>query len=79
MAGNTFPTIRSRGELHFIPIRRHVECAVATCRDDMKDIDDGTNPYEWALKHAQLNPGHDRFRLRSLSNFRVLPGDGSVS
>jgi hypothetical protein len=79
MAGDAFPTIRTKGELHFIPIWRHVECAAATCHDDTKDIDDGTNPYEWALKHVQLNPGHDRFRVRSVSNFRVLPGDGVVS
>lgn len=39
------------------------------------DLKDDVDPHAWGQEHARKHPGHDRYRVRSVTNFRVLPAD----
>ncbi|MGZ3097922.1 DUF7848 domain-containing protein [Streptomyces sp. H72] len=67
-----FPVIRTRSELDSIPTGRTVECA--NCVEDV-DLTPDVDPHAWGQAHAKDHPGHVRYRVRSVTNFRVVPAD----
>lgn len=70
MTVNPFPEIKNRMELDSIPSRGWIECV--NCIES-QDVTDGRDPDEWALEHSALYPSHQRYRIVSQVNFRVVP------
>ena len=70
MTIDPFPEVRTRVELEYVPEGRFVEC-VACVGHEL--LDDESDPHAWAKEHESTHPGHGRFRIVAMTNFRVVP------
>ncbi len=68
MANSPYPEVRSSEELKTLPAGIYVECAGCV---DMHRVTGDLDPVVWAVKHQDLRPWCNRFRITTITNFGV--------
>jgi hypothetical protein len=68
VSAGAYPEVSDSLELRVSPSRANVVCMSCT---EGPQLDEETDPVEWALKHATARPWHTRYRVEHLTNFSV--------
>jgi hypothetical protein len=71
MKDTAYPEVSSSLELRVSPSRANVVCM--NCAEGPQ-LDEETDPVEWALMHTESRPWHTRYRVEHLINFSVAVG-----